>query len=908
MPGRIWRFPGCEFDELRRELIVDGVPVDVEVKPLDVLHQLLLHAGEVVTKEELLDAVWPGVVVVEASLATAVSKLRRALGPHADAIVTVPRIGYRLGVIVHCQAVATPPWQAPLLVAGQPVPLRDSWRLVRRLDRGRVGEVWLAEHPKTREQRVFKFALDEPSSRALRREVTLARLLRETLGERPDFVRLLEWNFTTQPHFIESEFAGQDLAAWVESQGGISAIPLARRLALLADVARAVHAAHGLDILHKDLKPGNILVSTAPQGAIQVRIGDFGAASLLAPSRLASLGITRLGFTHSFQPGDAAISGTMLYMAPEALAGNSPTAASDVYALGVLLYQLVTGDFRKPLTAGWEQDIHDELLREDIALAADVDPSRRLQSAGVLAERLDTLEERRARRAARLHETAMNRPQPPRPARRAALYAVAAAGAIGIAAVAVQVLSRPHGVAHAPAATQALPAVAVLPLQNLGEDTAHDYLRTALADEAATILSQTHGVAVRPFATTRQYADTANLALLGRELGVDSVLTGHFREADGRLAIALEAVDARNGKLLWRDSFWTPAASMVAAQVQLALRIRDGLAPALGGAADGVASEPGDEKAYALFLRSTELATDAAPNRTAIDLLRQSVAQDDGYAPAWHALSKRYYIEARYGSGDSTLMHESTVAAERAVALQPDYVAPAAGLVVNQVERGEVAAAWQRASDLVRRRPDSMDAQYAMSYVMRYAGQLDAAASHCEKAFLLDPRNHTSGLRSCAVVFLLRGDSVRALNYLHLDEGSDFERALTLHLLVAKGQLAAAARMDPSLIPQWGGFRLLHACVSQQPRAVTDGLKAAVVVSDDAETNYFAAAHLAWCGFTGDARELLARAVAGGYCGYPAMRSDPLLAAVRSMTGYAAIEAAARACAGSFSAATLKRG
>ncbi len=78
--GRLWRFADYEFDELARELRVKGRPVDLESKPLEILLQLLLHAGEVVTKEELLESVWPDVMVVDGSLATAVSKLRKGDG------------------------------------------------------------------------------------------------------------------------------------------------------------------------------------------------------------------------------------------------------------------------------------------------------------------------------------------------------------------------------------------------------------------------------------------------------------------------------------------------------------------------------------------------------------------------------------------------------------------------------------------------------------------------------------------------------------------------------------------------------------------------------------------------------------------------------------------------------------
>lgn len=897
-PGHIWRFADCEFDDLRRELRVAGVAVDIEVKPLDVLNQLLLHAGEVVTKDELLESVWPGTTVVDGSLATAVSKLRKALGTHQAVIVTIPRVGYRLGVPVTRQSVTAPAWPELHLAHGDAVPGREQWRLVRRLDLLPSSEVWLAEHPKTREYRVFKFALDEVHFRSLKREVTLARLLKESLGDRPDFVNVLEWNFDRQPHFIESEFAGPNLSEWAEQHGGLSSIPLQQRIELLIDVVRAVDAAHGLDILHKDLKPANILVASKPDGSPQVKVNDFGSASLLETTRLGELGITNLGFTQTAGSDTGTMSGTLMYMAPEVLAGQLPTAASDVFALGLLLYQLVIADFRRPLAAGWEADVADDVLREDIAAAANGDPSRRIKTAGEIADRLSTLDTRRAERATRQQDlaraTLAERDRAAHHRRRPVMLAAAAAAFVVLAA-GLALYLRPA--ADAPMQQ----AVAVLPLQNLGTDARTDYLRVALADEVATILSHTRGVAVRPFSTTSRYSQPPlDLSKLGRQIGVDSVLTGHFVDADGRLAITLEAIDVKTGRLLWRDSLDAPANSMMATQVQLALRIRSGLAPILGGSSEGAIAEPRNEEAYATFLRSTVLSTDPGPNREGIGMLRRAVSLDDSYAPAWHALSKRYYLEGRYGNGDAHFLDDSAVAAERAVALDPNYIAAAAGLIVGKVERGELADAYQRAVDLVSRRPDDVDAQFSMSYVLRFGGLLEKSAEHCEKAFLLDPRNHTSGLRSCAVVFLLRGDYARTVNYLHLDEGSEFERALTLHMLVAQGKEGEAVRLGSSRVPQWGTYRMLLACAAKRPAADIAPLAAEVMPSDDPESNYFSAAHLAYCGQTAAARELLLHAVDNNYCGYPAMTTDPLLANLRSTPEFAHVEAAGRECRARF--------
>src|SRR5882757_7253029 len=123
--SRVWRFVHFEFDESSRELRAHGNVVALESKPLEVLYQLLLHAGEVVTKEELLESAWPGVTVVEGSLATAVSKLRKALGDeNPPVILTVPRIGYRLAVPVQCRSMAAPPARELGFRPGETVPGR----------------------------------------------------------------------------------------------------------------------------------------------------------------------------------------------------------------------------------------------------------------------------------------------------------------------------------------------------------------------------------------------------------------------------------------------------------------------------------------------------------------------------------------------------------------------------------------------------------------------------------------------------------------------------------------------------------------------------------------------------------------------------------------------------------------
>jgi non-specific serine/threonine protein kinase len=395
-----WRFGEACLDEASLQLTVAGRAVELERRPLQLLALLLAHAGEIVTKDEILEALWPGREVSEASLTTCMTRLRQALGEAGHAAIrTVHGYGYRFvaPVIVEAIAAALPTSFASVpLHEGEDVPHRPGWRLVTCLGRGGFGEAWLAEHAGSHERRALKFAHGAEGLAGLRREVALWRLLREGLGPRPDLIRILDWHFGEPRPFIETVWAAPgNLADWAERQGGIASLPLDTRLDLAAQIADALSAIHGMGVLHKDLKPANVLMREDEAGRPAIILTDFGSGRALDPARLDAFGITRPAPDPTVQD----TGGTHIYRAPESFAGAAPTAQADIFALGVMLFQLAAGDLRRPLAAGWEAAIADPLLREDIAAAAAGDPALRLADAGALAARLRALPERRAARA-----------------------------------------------------------------------------------------------------------------------------------------------------------------------------------------------------------------------------------------------------------------------------------------------------------------------------------------------------------------------------------------------------------------------------------------------------------------------------------------------------------------------------
>ncbi len=388
----------------------DGVRVELERRPTELLRLMLLHPGDVVTKDELLDALWPDREVTENSLTKCVARLRQALGDESQTVIrTVHGYGYQFAAELRTETRPPPEPQAAFgAKPGDAIPHRSNWRLAARLGTGGSADAWLGEHGKTHERRVFKFAHDGLQLTALKREITLSRLLSDRLGARDDIARVLDWNLDAPPYFLEREWSPSGaLSDWAAGLGGIDAVALSMRLGIAAEIADALAAAHSIGVLHKDIKPANILVHHDGSGQPRIRLADFGAGETIEPAQLDRFGITPLGFTTTIAPGESGY-GTLLYLAPEILRGGAPSVQADIYAFGVVLYQLVIGDFTRPFAPDWANGVPDPLLREDIALAAAGDPASRIADASRLAQRLRTLEQRRAQQELEARERAAN--------------------------------------------------------------------------------------------------------------------------------------------------------------------------------------------------------------------------------------------------------------------------------------------------------------------------------------------------------------------------------------------------------------------------------------------------------------------------------------------------------------------
>jgi len=535
-------------------------------------------------------------------------------------------------------------------------------------------------------------------------------------------------------------YEGETLKARL-ANGGL--MPVGEILEITRQVASGLKCAHASGIVHRDLKPGNVML--LPDGT--VKILDFG----LAKARDQSLSETGARF------------GTVSYMAPEQIRGEAVDGRADLWALGVVLYEMLTE--RKPF--GGEHDIaiahailHDEPVppsthrREVSAALEDLvlrllqkDPARRYPAA---AELLGDLA-RVGMGTAGAHHSLRRR------VRRATHILSSNRGRLLTAGVAIVLIGagRYAAVARKNVALAAAPsrmAIAVLPFRNLSAEDSHAYLADGLHDEILTQLYKVSALKVIGRNSVMSYSGpkTPPLRQIANELGVGTVVEGSVQVVGNRVRVNVQLMDPLSDGALWVERYERTLEDALALQSDIARQVMATVGAALSGAErSALAGVPKTKaQAYLLYLQGREYDRRPGLQRRNIDsamvLYEQALALDPNFALAHAALSKdhgnMYWL--RYDMTPARLARQRAEA-EAALRLAPDLPQAHASMAVvhNVGPETDVQEGLKEFRIALRGAPNDAELWRGVASAQRRLGNWDQYDAPFEKAVQLDPRN-----------------------------------------------------------------------------------------------------------------------------------------------------------------------
>ena len=489
----------------------------------------------------------------------------------------------------------------------------SHYRVLGKLGGGGMGVVYEAEDTRLGRHVALKFipdhlVKDKRSLERFTREARAASLLNHanicTIHDIDDN--------NGHPFIVMEKLEGQSLKQRIREQTGpehvgpTRAIPTDELLEIAVQVADALAASHDKGIVHRDIKPANIFLT--PGG--QVKILDFGLAKLTKDGKVGTSTDTSLEESLT-QVG--VIPGTAVYMSPEQARSEDLDVRTDIFSFGVVLYEMATG--KKPFTGtNVVTTLHAVInskpappralnpavpkeLESIIGKAMEKDRELRYKNAAEMKGDLARLQTARLKEARGESDSTLRSGL--RKMQRAASPRISTssftnsrgkkkwlmAGVIALAALVIAMGAGIWWVRH----SQMEPGlagrrtIAVLPLQNIKNDPESEFLRFALADEVANALTHSPALEIRPSTTMQKYQNAeADSAKIGRDLGVGTVVAGHFLRENKMVMVTLEAIGVKDNRLLWTGSLRAPVDNLIGLQNQMARKVKEELLPALG--------------------------------------------------------------------------------------------------------------------------------------------------------------------------------------------------------------------------------------------------------------------------------------------------------------------------------------
>jgi eukaryotic-like serine/threonine-protein kinase len=733
---------------------------------------------------------------------------------------------------------------------------------------GGMGEVYLAQDSQLDRQVALKILPTEFAQNAVKMRRFVQEAKATSALNHPNIITIHEIGEFNNTHFIITEYIqGKNLRDVLNAK----AFSLEEVLEITIQIASALQAAHQAGIIHRDIKPENVMIRDDGY----VKVLDFGLAKFLEPSPATNLSANPDDVTIvNLQTQAGIVLGTAAYMSPEQSQGKEVDLRTDIFSLGVVLYELLTRrqpfrgetinhiivailEAEPPSPSFWGIKIPEE-LETIIFHALAKNPDERYQSISDLLNDLKRVQKRQE------FETEVQRSMPEKqtslvPTR---LYSANSSGG---------------------GQMETLNTIAVLPFLNLSHHKDSDYFSDGLAEELLNVLSKIRGfrVAARTSAFSFKGKQTT-VAEIGRVLNVSSVLEGSLRMAGNRVRISVQLVNVADGYHLWSETYDRTMDDIFEVQDDIAQSVVKELRTRLLGekkeanasaevhsevakAALGRADDPEAQRLMLLgryFLDRTTREDTAK----AIQYFREALNLDPGFALCWAELGRAYSIEAgRVWVPVKEGFDRSRDAVRRALSFEPELAEGHAQLgriqAVHDWDLRGAEQSYQRAMELAPGSSSVLDGASVLAYKL---GRLEDALALARRVLVQDPLSaafwHNLGLVSHAAGDLSKSENAlrRALE---LSPQRFVSSALLALVLLDQGKVEEAleqAQREPyEMWRLWAQAIIYHSAARD---AESDEVLQ-MLIEEHSEGNAYQIAEVyAMCGNTDTAFEWLERA------------------------------------------------
>ena len=696
----------------------------------------------------------------------------------------------------------------------------SHYKILEKLGEGGMGVVYKAQDTKLDRFVAIKFL---PNNSATTSE-SKARFLQEAKAtaalNHPNILSIYEIDEHEEHAFIVLEYIdGQNLRDYLATLKTGSGIPVKQAIEWTETIARGLKVAHDSNIIHRDIKSENIMLTKSGQ----LKIMDFGLAKLRSQS------------THT-RAGSSV--GTLAYMSPEQAQGLTADNRSDLWSLGVLFFELLTGDL--PFKSEHEAGLMYLIVNQDPPLPSELD--RRLpESVDMVVKKM--LQKEREKRFQNVDEL------------------LDALKSLQVNLESKQPIAKKL-------------AIAVLPFTTIGGDKENEYFGDGLTDELIVSLSQLKDFDVMSRTNSMQYKNTSkDIKTIGKELGIRYLLEGSVRKFQDNLRITVQFIDVESGRQLWAESYKGTLADVFDIQEQVSKQIVDALMIKLTPTEKTVLSKRTtvNAEAFDCNLRARDLLnrrTKPSVN-LAIQFFQKAIQHDPRYASAYAGLGESYGILYRDFDRNEMWLDRALDVSLKAIMYDATLSEAYASLALVYFGKKSLDEALEASQKAILLDPKNFNAYWILSRIYHTTDRDRDAANALEKAVALNPE------------FLQAYDDLVGF-YEQLGDKEKYDEVLRNTLKIYPPYLVR--HPDDAYRRMAFAVHLAYAQRNEEARA--EGVKALESSSSDPIMMYYGACLYTRLGEKQHAVEWLTNAVANGYENFEWIKRDPDFNSIRNEPGY----------------------